>query len=278
MGELEELIADVKSNRNFDPLEMEFIHTRAKGLLQLLQLFDSKDNVADSFSAAEQKKVDELKESVEAVAERTEEISGEVKDESSGADKKEDGKPAKEIAEKEPDKIQEAVPAQQETPETVTSADQGIPAEKKTSPKPEASPEQKTEQANSPQEADKEGKDNEMLEEEEKKTESGGRLGDSFLKGKSVNDLITDQHKLEYKLSNRPVSSIQAAIGINDRFQYIRELFDGDTNKFMETVKALDSMQDIREAVDYLRKNFKWKKNETSLKFVNLVKRRFQND
>ena len=278
MGELEELIADVKSNRNFDPLEMEFIHTRAKGLLQLLQLFDSKDNVPDVISAAEHKKVDELKETVEAVAEKTEEISGEVKHESTGADKKEDGKPAGEIAEKEPEEIQDDTPEQQETPETATSADQEIPAEKETSPKPEASPARETEQANRPPEADKEEKDNEMLEEEEKKPESGGRLGDSFLKGKSVNDLITDQHKLEYKLSNRPVSSIQAAIGINDRFQYIRELFDGDTNKFLETVKALDSMQDIREAVDYLRKNFKWKKNETSLKFVNLVKRRFQND
>ncbi|MFW5756688.1 MAG: hypothetical protein ACOCWK_08800, partial [Tangfeifania sp.] len=120
--------------------------------------------------------------------------------------------------------------------------------------------------------------DEEMLGEEDEKTEANSRLGDSFLKGKSVNDLITDQQKLEYKLSNRPVSSIQAAIGINDRFQYIRELFDGDTKKFLETVKAVDSMNDIKEAVDYLRNNFRWKKNETSLKFVNLVKRRFQND
>ena len=100
-------------------------------------------------------------------------------------------------------------------------------------------------------------------------------MGDSFLKGKSVNDLITDQNKLEFKLSNRPVSSIQAAIGINDRFQYIRELFDGDNQKFLEAVKTLDSKQNIKEAVDYLRNNYKWKKNETSLKFVNLVKRRF---
>jgi hypothetical protein len=62
--------------------------------------------------------------------------------------------------------------------------------------------------------------------------EAASRLGDSFLKGKSVNDLITDQIKLEFKLSNRPVSSIQSAIGINDRFQYIRELFDGDNQNF----------------------------------------------
>jgi hypothetical protein len=38
MGELEELIAEIKANRRFDALEMEFIHTRAKGIFQLMQL------------------------------------------------------------------------------------------------------------------------------------------------------------------------------------------------------------------------------------------------
>jgi hypothetical protein len=120
--------------------------------------------------------------------------------------------------------------------------------------------------------------DDDMLEEESEVPETLSRLGDSFLKGKSVNDLITDQNKLEFKLSNRPVRSIQSAIGINDRFQYIRELFDNDSEKFLEAVKTLDSSENIKDAVDYLRHNYKWKKNETSLKFVNLVKRRFLNE
>ncbi len=102
------------------------------------------------------------------------------------------------------------------------------------------------------------------------------RLGDSFTKEKSVNDLMSaDTQKLENKISNMPVSSIQAAIGINDRFQYIRELFDGDADKFAETVAKLDSMPDLKDAVVYLQQNFKWKKTEVSLKFVTLIKRRF---
>ena len=105
------------------------------------------------------------------------------------------------------------------------------------------------------------------------------RLGDSFLKEKSVNDIMSDDFsKLEHKLSNRPVSSIQSAIGINDRFQYIRELFEGSADNFVKTVADLDSMNDIKDAVNYLQSNFKWKKNETSLKFVNLIKRRFPNE
>ena len=125
--------------------------------------------------------------------------------------------------------------------------------------------------------ADESREDEDMLEEDSASNPGGARLGDSFLKGKSINDLITDQQKLEFKLSNRPVSSIRSAIGINDRFQYIRELFDGDSEKFMKTVKDLDAMDHVADAVNYLRTHFRWKKNETSLKFVNLVKRRFLN-
>ena len=117
------------------------------------------------------------------------------------------------------------------------------------------------------------------LEDEEPVDIHNKRLGDSFSKEKSVNDLMSDDiSKLEHKLSNRPVTSLQSAIGINDRFQYIRELFEGSADNFVKTVADLDSMNDIKEAVNYLQSNFKWKKNETSLKFVSLIKRRFPNE
>lgn len=118
-----------------------------------------------------------------------------------------------------------------------------------------------------------------QLEDDEPVEMHNKRLGDSFFKEKSVNDLRSDDlSKLEHKLSNRPVSSIQSAIGINDRFQYVRELFEGSTENFVKAVTHLDSMKDMKEAVDYLQANFKWKKNESSLKFVNLIKRRFPNE
>jgi len=117
------------------------------------------------------------------------------------------------------------------------------------------------------------------LENEDVADNPNKRISDVFLKEKSVNDSMDgDSGKLEHKLSNRPVASIQAAIGINDRFQYIRELFEGKPDEFAKTVAELDSKNNIKEAVNYLQQNFKWKKNEVSLKFVNLVKRRFTHD
>ncbi len=115
------------------------------------------------------------------------------------------------------------------------------------------------------------------LEAEEKPDEANNRLGDRFSKEKSVNELLgnTGSSKLEYKISNSPITSLTKSIGINDRYQYIRELFEGSADKFAETVGALDELNSIQEAVSYLQQKHKWKKTETSLKFVNLIKRRF---
>lgn len=252
MGELEELIAEMKANQRFDALEMEFVHTRAKGILQLLQLFESKNTADSAFTQAEPVQVDAIPNVTEIEPEQEPVLS--------------DSKTDAEIP---------AEPAQVEE-KTIDDDKENQEIHQTVSDIPDADVHEETEGPAELKGAESEEEEDDMLEAEElEKAEAVSRLGDSFLKGKSVNDLINDQNKLEFKLSNRPVSSIQTAIGINDRFLYIHELFDGNNQKFLETVKTLDSKQNIKEAVDYLRENFKWKRNETSLKFVNLVKRRF---
>jgi len=310
MSELEELISEVKEKGNFDSLEMEFIHTRAKGLMQLLQLLDNEEVIGKT-EISQHTKTEEFRkkdfgegETVRHESHANRLDSSREKQESShenqsdtannqesfqnkikNADEKQIGTPGKKASlqdgeESTDDKQlneankQEKRQEQEESPSVAEEAISGIDKENKDKEAHTAGKEQQEVQGkNKEKEQDD---DDEMLMEESGKPETRGRLGDSFLKGKSVNDLITDQHKLEFKLSNRPVSSIRAAIGINDRFQYIRELFDNDARKFLNTVETLDSMGNIKEAVDYIRQNFKWEKTETSLKFVNLVKRRFQ--
>ncbi len=103
-------------------------------------------------------------------------------------------------------------------------------------------------------------------------------VAEFFIQEKSVNEAIAREKKtVDHKLAVSPLSKLEAAIGLNDRFQFIRELFNNDTGLFNQTVKQIDQMPDINAAVTYLNSNFKWKKNETSLKFAQLVKRRFSN-
>ncbi|SHE71211.1 hypothetical protein SAMN05444274_102173 [Mariniphaga anaerophila] len=263
MFELEDLIAEIKANRQFDDLEMEFVHTRAKGILQLLQLLDKRDEAAHTElqpTASAEKKEPEKQVETEVSEIEISETKAETE---------------KEITEQ----IQVSKPMQPESAQQETEIETTVQKEEKKEQKPETPEIAVPEEAKiSARTNDIEDDDDDVLEDDIEKKEVISRLGDSFLKGKSLNDIIPDHANLEFKLSNRPVSSIQSAIGINDRFQYIRELFDGDSQKFQEAVKTLDSRQNGKEAVEYLRTNFKWKKNETSLKFVNLVKRRFSND
>ncbi len=101
-------------------------------------------------------------------------------------------------------------------------------------------------------------------------------LGEKFTAGKSVHDLLmSEKTKNDLKFSNIPIHNLASAIGTNDRFLFTRELFDGNMEQFNETIRQLDTMKTIREAVDFLQEHFQWKKSETSTKFLELVKRRF---
>jgi len=93
-------------------------------------------------------------------------------------------------------------------------------------------------------------------------------------KHQSVNDILA-QDRIESNFEGIPLKNIRDGIGLNDRFLYIRELFDNDAEKYEKTIAALDAFSTIGEAVEYLKQKFKWNKTEASQKFLALVKRRF---
>jgi hypothetical protein len=56
----------------------------------------------------------------------------------------------------------------------------------------------------------------------------------------------------------KPVSTILAAIGINDRYTFIRELFNNDPSAFERTIRSLDEATDFNTAYNYLTDQFDW--------------------
>jgi hypothetical protein len=86
---------------------------------------------------------------------------------------------------------------------------------------------------------------------------------------------ISDQVDVPSQFKSVPLKSLKEGLSLNDRYLFQRELFNNDKSKLDETVATLDHFSNIREAVDYLKSNFKWTKSEASEKFVQLVKRRF---
>jgi hypothetical protein len=304
LSELDEMFAEKEKN-SFDELEMEFIQNRVTGAKRLVQLFFEHENDvpanAKSGSASQQKteflNPDLVKEKAEI---KIEEITPEIKPEVKSAEIKTEEKIQEVIVDvktpgviiqesvseiKSEEKKQQIV-AEEEIQEIKIEEKIQVIENKIVPPEIVKESEVKT-HYRTVEEIPKQSfkissgavQQELQLEEEEPVDIHNKRLGDSFSKEKSVNDLMSDDFSnLEHKLSNRPVTSIQSSIGINDRFQFIRELFEGSADNFVKTVADLDSMNDIKEAVNYLQSNFKWKKNETSLKFVSLIKRRFPNE
>lgn len=104
---------------------------------------------------------------------------------------------------------------------------------------------------------------------QEKKT-----VTDQF-QAKSLNDTISSNNKLDQRLASAPIQKLENSIGLNDRFQYIRELFNNDADLFRDTITKIDKMHTIDEALDFLDSQFEWEMDDISLKFIHLVRRRF---
>ena len=110
-------------------------------------------------------------------------------------------------------------------------------------------------------------------------------------KDKEVNDTtapgesLNDKHKqgkteLVERLKETPVKDLRKAIGINDRFHFINELFRGDESMYERCIKTINSFSIFAEAEYWINRELKVKigwnnDNPTVQHFDQLVKRRF---
>ena len=70
---------------------------------------------------------------------------------------------------------------------------------------------------------------------------------------------------------------ITAAFSINDRFLFLRELFNGDKQKFDDTISQLQVMHNIDEVGDHLASELEWDMSDEIVKeFLRLVELGFK--
>lgn len=120
--------------------------------------------------------------------------------------------------------------------------------------------------------------------EPEVKTEVAAEKGKPILADKfSVADTIGEKptsvrqdEAITSALHSKPISDIGAAIGINDKFYFIRELFSGDTRAYQETIKRLNSSASLGEAMKILDENTVMGTDPAAQSsFVDVVRRKF---
>ena len=97
----------------------------------------------------------------------------------------------------------------------------------------------------------------------------------------SINDRLKQtQIDLGDTIHETPVKDLRKAIGVNDRFLFINELFRGDESMYERSIKTINSFSILPEAEYWIQRELKtkigWSENsETVKQFIQLVKRRF---
>lgn len=109
----------------------------------------------------------------------------------------------------------------------------------------------------------------------------GKEVNDSTGQSESLNDkLKLGKTELVEVLKETPVKDLRKAVGINDRFLFINDLFRGDETMYERSIKTINSFNIYAEAEYWINRELKTKlgwRNDypTVQQFDQLIKRRF---
>ncbi len=105
--------------------------------------------------------------------------------------------------------------------------------------------------------------------------------GGFFEYPESLNDRLKQvKIELSEKLTDAPIKDLKKAIGVNDRFLFINELFRGDEAMYERSIKTIQNFSILPEAEYWIRRELKvkigWLDSHPVVKqFDQLVRRRF---
>ena len=97
---------------------------------------------------------------------------------------------------------------------------------------------------------------------------------------RSLNDLLEKPADELFTRLHEPIKDLKKAISINDRYQYITNLFSGDEAMYDRSIKTINSFNILSEAEYWIRRELAvkhgWRENDPLVKaFYHLVSRRF---
>lgn len=106
-------------------------------------------------------------------------------------------------------------------------------------------------------------------------------LAESLItKNSSLNDAFAKDRPIVSNFSstmqNTPISNLKSAIGVNDKFLFIRELFMGNVDLYNQTIDILNKAANFNEAFNYVDSKFSWKRdNPVTQKLFELLRRKY---
>lgn len=97
--------------------------------------------------------------------------------------------------------------------------------------------------------------------------------------GEFMNEVLAryaNTFDISKKIQSQPIQDISVAIGLNDKFLFIKELFNNNADLYKHTIDTLNKASDFNNAIQYVDSNFKWDfENPSVQKLLELIRRRF---
>lgn len=90
-------------------------------------------------------------------------------------------------------------------------------------------------------------------------------------------DTLAPQHEVAGdRLGREPIADLRHAVGINDKFLLIRDLFDGNGALYEITIRRLDEFERFDDCMIYIAEHFAWNPNSDGAKLMmELLERKF---
>ncbi|MBK8364234.1 MAG: hypothetical protein IPL24_11310 [Bacteroidetes bacterium] len=86
-------------------------------------------------------------------------------------------------------------------------------------------------------------------------------------------------HSVSDHLHKVPVKDLKAAIGLNEKFQFINQLFNGDSQKYNSSVEHLNTCGSSNKAQEFMKTislDYNWEKQPSVASlFMDIVERRY---
>ena len=100
------------------------------------------------------------------------------------------------------------------------------------------------------------------------------RIGDVLGSGKKVVGDMQTHDNAPIAPMNK-ISDLRKAIGLNDKFLLLRDLFNGDVPLYERTIDTLNAFEDLDECLIYIVENFRWNPDSEGAKMlVSLIERK----
>jgi hypothetical protein len=100
-------------------------------------------------------------------------------------------------------------------------------------------------------------------------------MGSNKVLGETIHQPIQYQ-EISSRLQAKPIKNLAAAIGINERFLYTRELFANDAKKFEQAIEIMNNAASFNDAYNYMIREYTWDMDSEMVQdLLELVKRKF---